>query len=175
MPGPALNKGDKRLVVVGRIAGLYGVKGWVRVASFTNPGVNMLRYQPWLLETREGLEPYRLAGGRQHGRGLVVQFEGLADRELARRLIGATVSVEREQFPAAEPSEYYWADLLGMQVINEQGEQFGVVDDLLSTGANDVMVVVGPRRRLVPFVMHDVVRSVDVANRLIRVNWDATF
>jgi 16S rRNA processing protein RimM len=166
---------DERLVVVGKIAGLYGVKGWVRVRSFTEPASNLIDYQPWHIGQGGKSSARRVEQARTHGAGLVARLEGIADREAARELIGAEISVARSRFPDASGHEYYWADLVGMQVKNTQGVVLGLVDHLISTGGNDVLVVKGERRRMVPFVMSETVRRVDLADRVIEVDWDADF
>jgi 16S rRNA processing protein RimM len=165
----------ERLIVVGEIAGLYGVKGWVRVRSFTDPVGNIMNYQPWHIDHGGVTGPRRVEQVRQHGAGVVARLAGLEDRESARALIGAEILVLRSQFPAAVQQEYYWADLVGMQVKNAQGLELGVVVQVMSTGANDVLVLKGERRRLVPFIVPDTVRRVDLRDRVIEVNWDADF
>jgi 16S rRNA processing protein RimM len=166
---------DDRLVVVGTVAGLYGVKGWVRIRSFTDPPGNIVDYQPWVFDDHGQRKHRRVEQARTHGSGLVARLEGISDREIARELIGADIRVSRDQFPEANRQEFYWSDLIGMQVRNAQGVMFGTVDHLLSTGANDVLVIVGERKRLVPFLMPGTVRSVDLASRVIEVDWDADF
>lgn len=166
---------DERLVVVGSIAGVYGVKGWIRIRSYTEPARNIVDYQPWHIDGLGGSKPCRVEEARPHGAGLVARLAGITDRESARALIGAEISVPRSRFPGAGGREYYWADLEGMEVRNSQGVVLGVVDHLLSTGANDVLVVAGERRHLVPFVMPGTVRRVDGEARVIEVDWDADF
>lgn len=161
-------------VKLGRIVGLYGVRGWVRVRSDTRPREAILGYDPWLLELAGQWREYRLAEGRTHGAGIVARLEGCTDRNAAQALLGATVAVRREQLPPAGPGEYYWSELEGLRVINLLGEELGVVSHLFDTGANDVMVVAGERERLIPFT-RDAVRAVDLAARIIRVDWDREF
>lgn len=159
-----------RLVVVGKITGIYGVRGWLRIFSYTDPPQNVLRYGPWLL----GQSPcaWRVLGGAVHGRGVIAHLEGIEDREAARALIGSMISVPRDRFAEPQKDEYYWSDLIGLKVVDEQGRELGRVKEILETGANDVMVVVGDKRRLLPFVHPEVVRRVDVAGGVIHVAWD---
>lgn len=168
--GPAAG----RRVAVGRIAGVFGIKGWVRVFSYTDPPENILGYGPWLVGEREPVA-YRVVDGARHGRGIVAHLEGVNDRDVARALIGQGVWVPRDRFQVADPGQYYWSDLIGLRVVNGEGAELGHVQEILETGANDVLVVGGERRRLLPFVTGTVVKSVDLAGRVINVEWDADF
>jgi len=164
------NKPD-RLIVLGRIAGLYGVRGWVRVVSETDPRENVVRYSPWLLDGTAHV----VAEGRRHGKGLVVRLKGCEDRDQAAKLIGRNICVRRDQLPPARPDEFYWADLEGLEVQTLGGEVLGHVSHLFDTGANDVLVVKSDRERLLPFVWDDIVKDVDFASGTITVDWDPEF
>jgi 16S rRNA processing protein RimM len=118
---------------------------------------------------------FTVAAGDVHGRGVIAHLEGVDDRDVARGLIGREIRVPRERFAAAGANEYYWTDLVGLQVLGIDGRQLGEVVELLATGANDVLVLRGERRRLVPFVPGRVVKSVDLAAGVIHVDWDADF
>lgn len=170
MPNPAPG-----WVVAGRIAGMYGVRGWVRVMSFTDPPDNLLGFPRWRLDGPQGSREVTVLEGRRHGKGLVARLGGVADRDAAAALIGAEVAVERASFDPPEAGHYYWADLEGLVVATVDGTELGRVDHLVETGANDVMVVAGERRRLVPFVAGDVVVEVDLAGGRIVVDWPADF
>jgi 16S rRNA processing protein RimM len=108
------------------------------------------------------------------GDGLAAKLAGLEDRDAALRLKGLQIAVPRAALPPTQSNEYYWTDLLGMQVVTVQGVSLGTVDQMMETGANDVMVVAGERERLIPFI-GDVVKTVDLAARLITVDWDPEF
>jgi len=162
-------------VLVGRVVGLYGVRGWVKIFSFTEPRTNILEYAPWHLHGDEDFPECTIAEGRVHGKGLIARIDGVSDRDAAARYVGAEISVDREQFGRESADEHYWIDLQGMQVETIDGKVLGTVEHLFATGANDVMVVAGDRRRLVPFVADDVVRRVDKAVRKIVVDWDPDF
>lgn len=157
--------------MLGRVAGVYGVLGWVRVLSETVPRENILRYAPWHVGGRQ----MRVAEGRVHGKGLVARLVGCEDRDQAAALVGQEIAVRREQLPPARADELYWADLEGLAVETLDGVALGRVSHLFDTGANDVLVVRGERERLIPFVWDDVVRDVDLAAGLIRVDWDPDF
>jgi len=166
---------DENLVVVGRVAGLYGVRGWIKVLSYTEPRKNILGYRPWYLERADVIEQIDLAAGREQGKGLVAQVAGIEDRDVAAGLIGANILVNRDLFAQTGSNEYYWRDLVGLRVATIEGVTLGVVESLLETGANDVLVLQGDRRRLIPFVMDDIVKRVDLDAATIVVDWDPEF
>jgi 16S rRNA processing protein RimM len=160
-------------VVLGRIAGVYGVRGWVKVFSETEPRDAILGYSPWLLGPH--LRPHTVIEGRRHGKGVVVRLEGCTDRDQAAPLVGAEIAVSRDDLPPASADELYWADMEGLTVVTTQGVALGTVDHLFSTGVNDVLVVAGDRERLIPFAWGDVIRDVDLEAGCIEVDWDPDF
>jgi len=168
------NAADCGLVIMGRVIGVYGVRGWVKVKSHTRERADILDYDLWMLRLQDVWCEFRIAEGRIHGAGLVARLEGFADREAAVTLMGADIAVRTAQLPVLERGAYYWAQLEGLTVVNLQGVGFGTVSNLFETGANDVMVVRGERERLIPYV-RDVVREVDLAARTVIVDWDADF
>lgn len=151
------------------------MRGWVRIFSFTEPRDNILHYRPWYLRRDGGWQKRPPAEGRRHGKGVVARLEGCSDRDQALALVGSEIGIRREQLPAPEPGHYYWSDLQGLRVSNRAGDSLGVVDHLIATGANDVLVVAGERERLIPFVMGQVVLEVDLDKGEIRVDWDKDF
>lgn len=163
---------EEALIVVGRITGVYGVRGWVRLASFTDPVDNLLAYRPWLIEVRGSRRELKIDEVRPHGKGYVAHIDGCDDRDEAARFAGRDLCVPAHRLPQAEENEYYWFELEGLKVVTTAGVELGRVDQLFATGANDVMVVRdGRRERLLPFIA-DVVVDVDRGRRLIQVDWD---
>lgn len=162
-------------IVVGHIAGVYGVRGWLRIFSETEPRTQILRYNPLYMEQDQRWSQVHVEAGRPHGKGLVAKFQGVDNRDAAVAWIGCRLAVAREQLPPLPENEYYWADLLGLRVVNLQGAELGRVDHLLQTGANDVLVVHGDRERLIPYVRGPVVQSVQLEAGVIRVDWDPDF
>jgi 16S rRNA processing protein RimM len=160
-------------VVLGRILGVHGVQGWVKVFSETEPRENIFRYSPWYLGP--ATEPRRVLEGRMQGKGLIARLERCVDRDQAAALVGLEIAVRRDQLPPPSPDELYWADLEGLQVQTVAGELLGRVNRLFATGANDVLVVEGARERLIPFVWDEVVKEVDFEHGLMRVDWDPDF
>jgi 16S rRNA processing protein RimM len=168
-------KQDQPIIPVGRITGVYGLKGWVRVFSYTEPRENIVHYQPWYLRCDNEWQARRLAEGNGHGKGVIARLEACEDRDQAVALMNCEIGVRRDQLPATRPGEYYWNDLLGLDVVTLQNEALGKVDHLLETGANDVLVVMGDRERLIPFVLNDIVMHVDLEAGVIRVDWDKEY
>ena len=166
---------EDHLLVMGRIAAPFGVKGWVHIAAYTELPENLLQYLPWHINRQGNWQAVEIVSGRHHGKGLVVQLQGCTDRDEAAALRGADIGVYRSQLPPADTGEYYWSDLIGMQVIATDGKVLGRLDNFLETGANDVMVVKGEQEVLVPYIEGQVVESVDLETREIRVDWDPDF
>lgn len=159
---------------MGRIGGLFGVRGWVKVHSYASPPENLLRYTPWQVCMDGAWKTLEVKAGRPHGKGLVAQFDGYADRDVARALLGAEIAVERGQLETPAGNEYYWTDLIGAEVVNRDGVEFGRVDHMIETGANDVLVVRGGQgETLIPFVTGRYVLEVDLERRRITVDWEA--
>lgn len=158
-------------IVLGRISGLYGVRGWVKVFSYTQPRDNILTYPTWYVNRK----PVQLAQGKVHGKGIIAQLAGIDDRDVAATFIQQEISVPRSDLARLSAGEYYWMDLIGMQVQTLQGDVLGTVDHLFETGANDVLVVKGDRERLLPWVPDQVICEVDLVQRLIRVDWEPDF
>jgi 16S rRNA processing protein RimM len=167
--------GDKRLLL-GKIVGLFGVDGWVKVESYTEPRTQVFKYRPWLLKRPGGETEIDGAQGRAQGKGLVASLPGVANRDAAAELIGAEVWVRRSALPKAKRGEYYWVDLEGADVVTTEGVVLGTVSHLFATGANDVMVVRdGERERMIPFVLKKFVHEVDLNAGRITVDWDPDF
>jgi 16S rRNA processing protein RimM len=170
-----LRVAGEELVVLGRITGLYGIRGWVKVRSETEPRENILAYERWYLEAGNEWIEARVQDGRRHGKGLVAKVVGIDDRDQAGRLRDALIAVRREQLPDLPPGEYYWADLVGLRVSNLDGVELGRVDHLIDTGSNDVLVLLGDRERLVPYLPGSVVKTIDLAGGKMIVDWDADY
>lgn len=164
-------------VSVGRIAGPYGIKGWVKVNSFTDPAENVFGYKPWVLRDQKGRRPECTAvllESRKHGKGWVAKLDSVQDRNAAEDLKGLEIVVDRSQLPEPADGHYYWADLEGLQVENSGGQLLGRLDHLLDTGSADVMVIVGEGeedRHLIPFIMGETVLEVDLDAGCVRVDW----
>ncbi len=170
-----MTSGADKLVVLGRVSGVYGVRGWVKIFSYTEPRENILQYDSWQVGRNNQWRIERVASGKPHGKGVIAQITGYEDRDAAAKLVGQEIAVQRNRLPVPEEGEYYWADLEGLRVLNLEGIELGVVDHLLATGANDVLVVKGDRERLIPFLLDQVVVKVQLEQGWIEVDWDPEF
>ncbi|WP_339799784.1 ribosome maturation factor RimM [uncultured Marinobacter sp.] len=167
--------------VVGRITSVFGVQGWLKVFSFTEPREGILNYHQWTLLLDGKRIPVEVINGRRQGQGIVVQLEGISDRDQALLYSGAEIHVPTEELPVLPEGEYYWYQLEGLQVETVEGECLGVVHHLIETGANDVLVVrsteasIDQRERLVPYLPEQVVQKVDLAAGRMVVDWDPEY
>ena len=163
----------QRIITLGYISAVHGVRGWLKIRSYTEPMNALLQYQPWTLD--EAGSTAKVAASKIQPKGVIVKFDGVDTIEQARTLIGKTISVPRSQLKDLPNNEYYWADLIGLQVINLEGAELGQVRSLMATGANDVLVVAGEEETLVPFVMEQYIKTVDIPGGTITVDWDPDF
>jgi 16S rRNA processing protein RimM len=182
---------SSQLVVVGRILGVHGVKGWVKVYSYTDPMVNLQQYQPWHLKqgalnsggsSAAGTwKPVKVTGFRPQGKGLIAQLEGVSDREAAAALVGQDIGVPADLLPQSGQGEYYWRDLIGLRVKHVNGMDLGSVTRMVETGANDVVVVRGDRNsldrreRLIPWLPEDVITAISLEDGEMTVDWNPDF
>ncbi len=174
-----LTRWPDETIQVGRINGLFGVQGWVKVYSWMRPPQQILDFRHWWLEPESAHKEhdrsgYSLVSGRCHGKGLVVQLQGCHDRDAAAALLNRQIHIDKAEFPKLEEGHYYWHQLIGLSVQNQDQVNLGTVDELLETGANDVLVVSGERQRLLPYIPA-VVLDVDLEKRLIQVDWDPEY
>jgi len=160
--------------MMGRIAAPHGVKGWIKVQPLTAATRSLLDYRSWWIGGEGGWQEHGVVSGSAQGRTLLAKIEGCDDREAAAALKGMTVAVPRALLPAVQAEEYYWADLIGLRVVNETEQALGRVTAVMQTGANDVLVVQDGRERLIPFIAQ-VIREVDPGAGVIRVEWGADY
>jgi 16S rRNA processing protein RimM len=164
---------DNKPVILGRISGLFGVKGWVKIHSYTKPREAILEYPDWLLELSGSWQPIGIEEGKRQGKTVIARFEGVEDRDAAAGYMNAQIGVQRDNLPHTRDGEYYWSDLEGLTVVQTGGRVLGTIAYLLETGANDVLVVQeGDREILIPFVTGEVIKEVDLARGEISVDWE---
>ncbi|MBX2808698.1 MAG: ribosome maturation factor RimM [Cellvibrionaceae bacterium] len=178
------------LVSVGRLTGVYGIKGWFKLQSQTEPTSNIFNYQPWYLSGLTGGKPVELQHWKAQGKGFVVQLQGIDNRTDAEALLAAAkgrldIAVEKSQLPVLDEGDYYWHQLEGCRVFSgyQRAEpvDLGRVVRIMPTGANDVLVVRGDqqsvdrRERLIPYIGNPVVRTIDLSRARIDVDWDPDF
>jgi 16S rRNA processing protein RimM len=163
---------DAGFVVMGRIAGLHGLQGGLKVYSYTRPAEGILEYTPWYLYLGGTWQAVVRTDAYDRQKRLIAYLEGFCDVDSATGLVGADIAVRRAQLRPLPDGEHYWRDLIGLEAYTPSGQGLGKVVGMLDTGANDVLIVRGERDRLVPYVEGVYVRSVDLANRRLELDWD---
>lgn len=172
------------VIVIGRLASVYGIKGWLKICSYTEPRENIFNYQPWLLVTPNGLAPFHIDQWQNHSKGFVAKINGVDDRQRAESFCNLEISVEKKCLSPLPAGNYYWHQIQGSRVISEFNDNrycLGTVKYLISTGANDVLVVQGDscsvdqRERLIPYVTGQYVKRVELNSNIIYVDWDPEF
>ncbi len=162
------------LVIMGRIVAPYGVQGWLKVVPDTENLDGLLNFKTWRIGNELAWQAMKLKSGKVHNDVLLVKLEGVDDRDAAFACKGRLVAVQRNELPALDNDEFYWSDLIGLAVKNQQGVDFGRVVDVFETGANDVIVVKGEVDRLIPFTEQTVV-EVNMEEKTMLVDWGADF
>jgi len=166
---------EQQYINVGKISGVFGIKGWVKVFSFTANKENILKYSPWVLRKADETKTIKVINGNLQGKAVVAQLDGINDRDQAESLMGWDIFISPAQLPKTRQNEYYWSDLVGLTVENTDGVEFGVISSLLETGANDVVIVQGERERCIPFLQGQTIINIDLTAGKMIVDWDADF
>lgn len=162
-------------VIVGQFGKAHGLKGLVRVHSFTLPEDNLLRYPDWYMKTSEGWMKIKVERMQLQGRSILAKVTDIDDRDQVAQLTNRQIAVPEDSLPALEAGEHYWFHLIGLQVVNLQGVVLGKVEDLMATGSNDVLVVKGVKEFLIPYLPDQFVFDIDQDNKRIVVDWDENF
>jgi len=171
-------------ITLGEISGVLGVKGWVKVFSHTDPRVKITEYDQWFLRKKDqDWYSVKVLNGRKQGKNIVAQLEGINTREQAEALKGVQIAIQERQLEVLPENEYYWKDLIGLNVETTQGIDLGKIDWIFNTGSNDVLTIKEVSRkdnkerveRLLPFLMDDVVISINIKDNLMVVDWDPEF
>ncbi|MBA3989112.1 ribosome maturation factor RimM [Aliidiomarina maris] len=173
---------DNNPVILGTIGAVYGIKGWLKINSFTDQPEGIFEYQPWLVGQEGNWQPMEVAQWRWHNKGLIAKFANMDDRDAAQLLVGRKLAIAADQLPQLPDDEFYWRDLIGLQVVNTENYDMGTVSQMLPTVSNDVLVVTansndafGKRERLIPFIQSQYVVAVDRDAKRITVDWPADF
>lgn len=166
-------------LIVGKIGAPYGVKGWVKINSYTEEPKNIFGYAPWTLGVDQTVE---VAQWRTHNKALIAKLAGVNDRDAAEAIKNLDIAIAAEQLPDLADDEFYWRELIGMQVITDKGYDLGKIKDIFATGANDVLLVkantndaFGQKERLLPVLFDQVIVQIDKAEQTMTVDWDPAF
>ena len=161
-------------VFVGKVSSPHGIKGWLKVISYTDPIENILSYKEWFIINEGGSKKtFSIEDSRIQGKKIIVKLDGIEDRDGAEDLKNKEILVSRIDLPKLEENTFYWNDLLDLSVLDQKGKQIGKVDSLFETGSNDVLVRVNENKErfLVPFIMEEVIRKVDLVKEFISIDW----
>ncbi len=161
-------------IVIGKFGKVHGVKGWIKVNSFADPKENILNFSPWFTQKHSAWEEIDIEQVLLRGNNIVAKLTNIDDRETAQTYTNVDIYVEKSLLPNLPKGEYYWSDLEGLTVINQDGVDFGTVQHLLATGSNDVLMVKNTKERMIPY-LDDVIVDIDLDKKVITVNWDAEF
>lgn len=166
--------GAERYIIVGKMGSTYGIHGWLKITSFTQSIETILEYPHWYLSSQNGWQKIQIESGKKHGKGLIVKITGLTTPEQARLLTGKNIAVLRTQLPPTQKNEYYWADLIGLDVFNVADKKLGTVRYLMETGANDVVVIADEHQRehAIPWLFKSVIKIVSLEDKKLVVDWE---
>ena len=164
---------DDKKIYLGKITGVHGIKGWLKIQSFSSPPENILNYPQWIINNNGEEDFYSIEKGRKQNNKIVVKLEKIDDRNTAESLINSKIQILRSDLPKLSNENYYWSDLVGLSVLDSEEEVIGKIESLIATGANDVMVINTSKdeRVLVPFVMHEIIKEVNVELNYIKIDW----
>lgn len=168
-----LDKQNKR-VIIGCLGAAFGVQGYLKVNSYTTPKTNILDYPDWQVQHQGQWQPLPIERLKQQGDGIVLKIKGIDDRDIAKTYTNDLIAINRDELPDTSSDEFYWTDLEGLTVKTTTGETLGTIIEMRDTGANDVMIIKGEKRHLVPFI-DGVLISVDLEQQLVIVDWDHDF
>ena len=165
---------DQEKLVIGRVSSPHGIKGWLKILSYTDPVENIFSYKSIFLKKRNDYLPFEIEDYSVSGKIIRMKLKGVDDRNHSEDIAECEILINRDDLPEISSDSYYWADLIGFQIKREGGEDLGILDSFLETGSNDVMVVIGinKNRNLIPFINRDVVKTVDMEGKVIIVDWD---
>lgn len=176
-----MSKQNER-IVMGKLGSTYGIRGWLKVFSYTDNAESIFDYSPWYLNQKGEWVEYKVESWKRHGQGYVCKLAGLDVREDAQLMTNFEIAIDPASLPELSEDEFYWRELFGMQVFTTKGYDLGEVTDLLETGSNDVLVIkanlkdaFGQKERLIPYLEEQVIKNVDREARRIEVDWDPGF
>ena len=154
----------------------FSIRGWIKINSYLEPKASILEIKPWLVLKDSAWQEIILTDTRQHADNIIIKLPGYDSPEAVSKLTNSKIATWRKNMPKLSQDEHYWSELVGLKVLNLENIDLGIVQDLMSTapGANDVLIVMGERKRLIPYIS-SVIKQVDTSNKIIHVDWDHAF
>ncbi|MFP3029531.1 MAG: ribosome maturation factor RimM [Arsenophonus sp.] len=170
-------------IALGKLGSAYGIRGWLRIFSFTEYTEDIFKYQPWFIQRAgQWWQQLELEGWKHHNQDIIIKIKHIDDRNAANLMTNYKIIIDSEQLPELEDNEYYWKDLIGCQVITTKGYSFGYVQNLMETGSNDVLIIKANlkdafdiKERLIPFLDEQIIKNIDLTSKTIEVDWDPSF
>ncbi|OUU78575.1 MAG: hypothetical protein CBC38_06865 [Gammaproteobacteria bacterium TMED78] len=170
-----MSKFVKKNLVIGRVSNHYGIKGWVKIFSYSDPINNIINYKDWFFLINDKLVKYQIIEGKEQNKKIIVKIKNIENREDAEHLIGKDIYIDRASLQVLGNDQFYWNDLEGLEVYTDNDSYLGKVKCLFATGSNDVIVVDGKSEYLIPYLFGDTVIDVNLKKGLITVNWDVDY
>ncbi|KPJ67386.1 MAG: hypothetical protein AMJ43_03755 [Coxiella sp. DG_40] len=158
-------------IIIGRFGSTYGIKGWIKIISFTDPKVKILQYQPWWIKKNQQWQQIDIEDSKCHGKNIIVKLHDIDNCDQAKTYTNIDINIQHDQLPKLPKDEYYWSDLEGLTVLDKSGKKLGIVDHLIETGSNDVLVIKNGKQHLIPYI-DNVIIKVDLKKKIIKVDWE---
>ncbi|CAM3230567.1 ribosome maturation factor RimM [Shewanella violacea] len=169
-------------VVLGKLGSSHGIKGWLKITTYTDSVEGIFDYSPWLIKEQGEWREVKVLQWRFQGKAVVASLEGVETRDQAQMLTNCEIAVTLQQMETLPEDEFYWRDLIGCEVVNTKGYNMGKVQEIVETGSNDVLLVkanakdgFGKAERMIPFVTEQFIIEVNLTEKQITVDWDPDF
>ncbi|WP_348666155.1 ribosome maturation factor RimM [Arsenophonus symbiont of Ornithomya chloropus] len=168
-------------IILGKLGKTYGIHGWIKIFSFTENIEDIFNYQPWFVQLLKEWYQLEIEDWKYDNKNIFTKFKNIYNKEYADLMINCKIIIDSGQLPLLKKNEYYWKDLIGCKIFNSHAYYLGHVTNLIATGANDVLVTqnlkdsFGIKERLIPFLYQKVIKKVDIATKIIQVDWDPSF
>lgn len=163
------------IIVIGRFGRVHGIRGLITIHSYTEPRDNIISYQPWYAFINKQWHPIEVLDIESQAKQIVARVKGYPEREQVAALTQILIGASKEQLPALSEGEHYWHDLIGLSVVNLQDQSLGLVQEVIATGSNDVLVVEGEKRHLIPYLLGQFIHQINLEQKVIIVDWDLDF
>jgi 16S rRNA processing protein RimM len=166
---------NSKWLVVGQFGRPHGIKGFISIVTFTEPRENILKYIDWHVGINHEWQPITILETKINTKCIIARVDGYHEREHVARLTNIEIAVKISQLQKLHADQYYWHELIGLKVINQEQQDLGLVTEIMATGSNDVLVVCGKKRHLIPFLREQIIISINTSQGLITVDWDEDF
>lgn len=165
---------NDKTINIGKVIGLHGVKGWLKILSFSSPPENIFNYKSLIISNKYINQIFHIEDSRKQGKKILIKLDNIDDRTSAESLKESDIYIQRSDLPQLSEDTYYWEDLLGFNVFNQNNIKIGNVDSFIETGSNDVLIVKTTKNKniLIPFIMNKSIKVVNTESHYITVDWE---